>query len=286
MTAAAKLRALLARTGPVRVIGAHDALGARIAAEAGFDGVWASGFELSAALGVPDIGLLGASEQLAAVQAMTLAVDVPVLVDCDTGYGDRHNVEYAVRRFEAAGAAAICIEDKTFPKRNSFLPGEQELVSIPEFQIKLRAATSARRDPDFVIIGRCEALVAGASVDEALQRARAYAAAGADAVLVHSKDPTADSVLAVARAWDSPVPLVAVPTPYASTTAGTLAAAGIKLVIYANHGLRAAIRAMQTTFAEILAADATAPVESKIASIREVFALQQVPVRLTDDPAH
>lgn len=281
---AAKLRALLPRLGPVRVMGAHDALGARIAVQAGFDAVWASGLELSASLGVPDIGLIGACEQLAAVQAMTLAVDVPVLVDCDTGYGDEHNVAYAVRRFEAAGAAAICIEDKTFPKRNSFLPGEHELVPIAEFQAKLRAAKAAQQGPDFMIIGRVEALVAGAGIDEALQRARAYAAAGADAILIHSKDPTPDSVLAVARAWDSPVPLVAVPTTYATTTASELAAGGYKLVIYANHGLRAAVRAMQTTCAQILAADSSTPVEASIATIREVFALQQVPARLSDVP--
>lgn len=277
---AAKFREALAQPGLRRLIGAHDALGARLAERAGFDAVWASGFELSASQGLPDIGLVTMTEQLAAAQSMARSVAIPVLADCDTGYGDEHNVAHMVRCFEEAGVAAVCLEDKTFPKRNSFLPVEQELVPIPEFVAKLRAAKAAQRDPDFAVVARVEALVAGLGAAETLRRARAYAAAGADAVLVHSKDKSPDTVLGVVQAWRSPVPLVLVPTTYFTVTAAELEALGVRMVIYANHGLRSAVRAMEETYARILATGSTAAVEGTIAPLAEIFALQGVPARL------
>jgi len=277
---AAKFRQALQRPGLRRLVGAHDALGARLAERAGFDAVWASGFELSAAGGLPDIGLVTMTEQLAASQSMARSVALPVLADCDTGYGDEHNVAHMVRCFEAAGVAAVSIEDKTFPKRNSFLPAEQELVPAAEFVAKLRAAKAAQHGRDFAVVARTEALVAGLGPAEALRRGRAYAAAGADAVLIHGKDPSPDEVLEVVRAWRSPVPLILVPTTYFTVTAAELEALGVRMVIYANHGLRSAVRAMEETFARILATGSTAAVEGEIASLAEIFALQGVPARL------
>jgi phosphoenolpyruvate phosphomutase len=271
---ASRLRALFARSGAIRLMGAHDALGARMAERAGFDGVWSSSFELSASHGVPDAGLVTMTEQLAAAQSMSCAVGIPVVADCDTGYGDANNVAYMVRRFETAGIAAVCIEDKEFPKRNSFLPGVQELTGIPEFQEKVRAAKRTQRHPDFVVIARVEALIAGCGTAEAVRRAYAYAEAGADAILVHSKEPTCGELAEVARLWDQRVPLVAVPTTYAGVTVAELEALGIKMVIYANHGLRSSLRAMEETYAEILRTGSTASVESRIWPMEAVFEVQ------------
>ncbi len=168
----------------------------------------------------------------------------------------------------------MCIEDKLFPKINSFAQGSQELLPIADFVAKLRAGQEARQDPDFVIVARVEALIAGCGLAETLLRARAYADAGADAVLVHSKAADVAEIAAVACAWDRPVPLVAVPTTYYQVSAEELAALGIKVVIYANHGLRAALKAMEETYAEILRSGSTATVEGRLWPMKTIFGLQ------------
>lgn len=270
------LRRLLARPDVVRLIGAHDALGAKMAERAGFQGVWASGFEIAASYAVPDASIVTLTEHLAAARAMSQAACLPVVADCDTGYGEALQFSYAVRQFEAAGVAGVCIEDKLFPKINSFAQGSQELLPVGDFVAKLRAGQEARRDPDFVIIARVEALIAGCGLGETLARARAYADAGADAVLVHSKAADVSEIAAVACAWDRPVPLVAVPTTYYRVSAQELGSLGIKVVIYANHGLRAALKAMEETYAEILRSGSTATVESRLWPMKTIFGLQGV----------
>lgn len=271
---ASTLRRLFARAGVIRLIGAHNALGARMAARSGFDGVWSSSFELSASHAVPDAGIITLSEHLEVVRAMCRSVEVPVVVDCDTGYGDSLQFAHAVRQFEAAGVAAVCVEDKRFPKINSFAPGRQELAPIEEFVSKLHAGKQAQRDSDFCIIARVEALIAGEGRAEALRRAHAYADAGVDAILVHSKSPTVDELADVVLHWNRPVPLVAVPTSYYRTTAEQLAALGIKMVIYANQGLRCALRAMEQAYAEILRSGSTAMIEERLWSMDAIFELQ------------
>jgi phosphoenolpyruvate phosphomutase len=273
---AATLRSLFARSGIIRLIGAHNALGAKMAERAGFDGVWSSSFEISASYAVPDASILSQSEHLAVARSMCMAVEVPVIADCDTGYGDSFQFAHAVRQFEAAGVAGVCVEDKQFPKFNSFAPGKQELVSIDAFVDKLRAGKRAQAGPDFVIIARVEALIAGCGPGEALKRARAYADAGVDAVLVHSKAPTVDEIASIARSWDRPVPLVSVPTSYYRTTAEQLAGLGIKMVIYANHGLRRALQAMEHAYAEILRSGSTASIEDQLWPMKAIFELQGV----------
>ena len=271
---AATLRNLLAQPGIIRLIGAHNALGAKMAERASFDGVWSSSFEISASYAVPDASILTQSEHLAVARTMCMAVDVPVIADCDTGYGDGLQFAHAVRRFEEAGVAGVCIEDKTFPKLNSFAPGKQELASVNAFVDKLRAGKRAQRNPDFAIIARVEALIVGRDTDEALARARAYADAGADAVLVHSKSSTIDELAIVARAWDRPTPLVSIPTTYYQTTVEQLAVLGIKMVIYANHGLRCALYAMERAYAEIIRSGSTASIEDQLWPMKAVFELQ------------
>ena len=190
---------------------------------------------------------------------------------------------HLVRRYEAAGLAAICIEDKLFPKVNSFVAGRQELALVSEFVGKIVAAKYTQQTQDFMVIARVEALIAGHGEDEALRRAEAYATAGADAILIHSKASTPDEILSFLSRWDQQLPVVIVPTTYPSLRADEWVEAGAKVIIYANHGLRAAIRAMSETFDEIMRERSTLTVEGRIASLSDVFELQGMPKMKEDE---
>jgi phosphoenolpyruvate phosphomutase len=270
--------ALLRGERIVLVAGAHDALSAKLAEEAGFDAIWASGFGISAVQAVPDANILTLTETLEAVRRMVDAVGIPVIADCDNGYGNAINVMRTAGEFERAGAAGICIEDNEFPKRCSFYAGvRRDLVAAEEHARKIEAATAARRDSAFLVIARTEALIVGLGLDEALRRARAYADAGADAVLVHSKSSNFKELSEFARAWDRPVPLVAVPTTYAGVSAVELEAAGFWMAIFANQALRSAIVAMRETLRELRRTGRAAAVEDRIAPLEDVYALVGVP---------
>ena len=279
MTATARLQELLKQPGPALVLGAHDALSARLAQEAGFDAIWASGFGISATNAMPDANILTMSETLEAVRRMSTAVSIPVIADCDNGFGNAINVIRTVTEYEHAGAAGICIEDNIFPKRCSFYAGVQrELVPIDEHARKIQAATAARQNADFVIIARTEAFIAGWGKQEALHRARAYVEAGADAILIHSKATTFDEELRdFAASWDMPCPLVSVPTTYADITAHDLAAAGFQLVIFANQTLRAAVTGMRSALATLKREGRPAAVDEQIVTLSEIYDLVGVP---------
>lgn len=273
-----KLRALLQRSEPGLVLGAHDALSAKLAEEAGFDAIWASGFGIAAVSALPDANILTMSETLDAVRRMRDAVDIPVIADCDNGFGNAINVMRTVAEYERAGVAGLCIEDNIFPKRCSFYAGvRRELVPVDEHSRKIQAAKAARNDPNFVLIARTEALIAGWGKHEALKRAYAYAEAGADAVLVHSKSSTFDELREFTADWESPCPLVCVPTTYADTTATDLAAAGFKLVIFANQVLRAAVSAMRRALATMKEEGRPAAVDEQITTLPEIYELVGVP---------
>src|SRR5438132_12713721 len=168
----------------VTLMSAHNPLSARLAEEAGFDGIWASGFELSAAYGVPDASLLSMTQHLDMTRAMCEQVTVPIVADLDTGHGNAINVGHVVGAYARAGAAAVVIEDKIFPKDTSLLAGgRQELVRVEEFQGKIAAARAAVGERDLLVIARTEALIADLGIDEAVRRAHAYAEAGADMIL-------------------------------------------------------------------------------------------------------
>ena len=270
---AAALRAKLDVRRPALAMAAHNPLAAKLAAEAGFDAVWASGFELSASYAVPDASILPMGTHLEMVRAIGEAQDAPVVADIDTGFGNAVNVAYAVPRYAAAGAAAVVMEDKTFPKDSSLRPGgRQELVPLGEFQGKVEAANAAG---GVLVVARTEALIAGLGQEEALRRGEAYAEAGADAVLVHSKQKTPDEILSFCHAWPGRVPLVLVPTSYPRLSFADVAALGkVGLVICGNHAIRAAVAAMRRVFRRILAEGGIAGVEAEIAPVAEIFALQ------------
>ncbi|AKQ55382.1 phosphonopyruvate hydrolase [Bordetella hinzii] len=255
---------------------AHNPLSAVLAEQAGFDGIWGSGFELSASHAVPDASILPLSTHLDMMRAMAARVSVPVIADIDTGFGNAVNVAYVLPQFEAAGVSAVVMEDKHFPKDTSLRErARQELVSIETFQGKVAAAVAARRDPDFVVIARVEALIAGLGQAEALRRASAYVEAGADAILIHSKQKTPDEILDFVRAWRGEAPLVLVPTAYPQLREADIAALRkVGVVIYGNHAIRAAVGAMREVFARIRAEGGIAGVDAQLPTVNDIIALQ------------
>jgi phosphonopyruvate hydrolase len=278
MTKSAGLRDRLSNESLTRIIGAHNPLSARLAEEAGFDGVWASGFELSAAFAVPDASIIPMTQHLEMTRAINAAVGIPVVADVDTGYGNAVNVIHTVQHYEAAGAAAMVIEDKQFPKDTSLLDGgRQELLRVEEFTGKIEAAVASRGDPDFLSIARTEALIAGHGQAEAKRRAEAYVAAGADAVLVHSKSKTPDEIVEFVNDWTNPAPIVIVPTAYPQLgEAEIIALEKIKMVIYGNHAIRAAVTAMEKVFAQIRTDGGIGNVDKEIVPVTRIFELQRV----------
>lgn len=268
------LRSLFQGDGVIQIMGAHDGLSAKIANREGFDGIWASGLEISTSYAVPDANILTMTQFLERAIEMNESTNIPVVADVDTGYGNSNNAMHTVRSYEAAGIAAVCVEDKLFPKVNSFIPGRQELAPISEFVGKIMACKSAQRDPDFMVIARVEALIAGHGEQEALRRAHAYIDGGADAILIHSKEKTPDEIVSFAKAWDKRAPLVVVPTTYPSFDISTADELGIKMVIYANQGLRASIKAMRDVFKEIKEANGLSTVDPMLVPLSDVFDLQ------------
>jgi len=275
MKQATKLRELMARPGIIRTVGAHDAMSGKLIEQSGFDAIWASGFGISASLKcIPDGSFLTMTEQLDVTKNIAEAVDIPVIADCDTGFGNALNVKRTVQDYEKAGIAGICIEDNVFPKRCSFYAGvRRELISPEEHAGKIRAAKSAQLSPDFVVIARTEALIAGWGQEEALRRAEAYAEAGADAVLIHSKSPTFDELRRVARQWSGRVPLVVVPTIFQSVAAEELEQHGFKIVIFANQVIRTAIKAMRDTLEVLRRENRAEAVSDRMVALKEVYDL-------------
>jgi phosphoenolpyruvate phosphomutase len=252
----------------------HDGLSAKIAEEAGFAGVWASGLSISASMGVRDNNEASWTQVLEVLEFMSDATSVPILVDADTGYGNFNNVRRLVRKLEQRGIAAMCIEDKLFPKTNSFIGEQQPLADAEEFASKIRAAKDTQSYPDFCVVARVEAFIAGWGIDEALRRAEIYHAAGADAILIHSKRSTAEEVLDFAARWGNRCPIVIVPTMYAGTPTSVFVDAGISMVIWANHLLRASVRAMQETAAMVNIARSVQGIDERLVPVAEIFRLQ------------
>ena len=274
-TRSEKLRAMLESPELEFLMEAHNGLSARIVREVGFKGIWASGLSISAQFGVRDNNEASWTQVVDMLEFMADASDLPILLDGDTGYGNFNNLRRLVRKLEQRGIAGVCIEDKQFPKTNSFLNGErQPLADIEEFAGKIAAGKDTQTDPNFSIVARVEALIAGWGMEEALRRAEAYRRAGADAILIHSKLSKPDEILTFAREWARRSPLVIVPTRYYSTPTEVFRKAGIGTVIWANHLVRSAASAMQSVAKEIHDSETLVNVEDRIASVEEIFRLQ------------
>jgi methylisocitrate lyase len=235
--------------GPIQVPGVFNALVARMAERLGFRAVYLSGGALSAAAGIPDVGLLTLTEFVDEARRIAQSTALPLLSDADTGFGEALNVERTVRLFEAAGGAGIHLEDQQLPKRCGHLSGKQ-LVDPAVMAAKVRAAVAARHDPDFVIIARTDARgVSG--FDDAVRRARLYLEAGADAIFPEALE-SADEFAAFARAV--PAPLLANMTEFGRSPLldfAALAAMGYRMVLYPLTAFRSALRAAQDTLIDL-----------------------------------
>ncbi len=270
-----RLRALLQSPQLEFILEAHNGVSARIVEEAGFSGIWASGLAISAQFGVRDNNEASWTQVVDMLEFMSDVTTIPILLDGDTGYGNFNNMRRLVRKLEQRGIAGVCIEDKIFPKTNSFIGGErQPLADINEFSGKIAAGKDSQSEPDFSVVARVEALIAGWDIGEALRRAEAYRQAGADAILIHSKLSRPDQILQFAAEWANRAPLVIVPTKYYSTPVEVFRKAKISLVIWANHLIRGAVSAMQQVAAQIQRDESIAEVEDRIASVDEIFRLQ------------
>jgi len=274
----AALRAGLSAPAPLVTVGAHDAMSAQLIESYGFDAVWVSGFGVATMThALPDLNLTTMTETLAASMRIDAATELPVVADCDNGFGGLTNVVRTVIDFERAGLAGICIEDNLFPKRNSLYKGDskRELIPAAEQARRIRAGKEAQDGDSFVVIARVEALIAGHGVEAACERADAYAEAGADAILIHSKDKSLKEIEAFLGSWKGmgTVPLVAVPTLFPDFTDKELFDKGFQMVILANHPMRAAVGAMEETLETLRRERKAAAVDPHIASVDHIFEL-------------
>jgi len=261
---------------PTRLIlmEAHNGITAKLVQEAGFEAIWASGLTISASLGLRDCNEASWTQVVDVLEYMADAVDIPILLDGDTGYGNFNSVRRLVTKLEQRGVAGVCLEDKIFPKTNSFIDRGQKLASIEEFTGKIKAAKDTQRYSGFTVVARVEALIAGLGMEEALKRAHAYLDAGADAILIHSKKPNAQEILEFLVRWDFAGPVVVVPTTYPRVNQIGLVEAGASNVIYANHTLRAVIFHVRVMLKYLREGGRLSEVDEKVASVKDIFALQ------------
>ena len=266
------------RTKPIlKVGGAFDAMSAKLIEINGFDAIWAGSFAISATHALPDASIMTMTEFLAVASNMVESCKIPVIADCDTGFGGPSNISHMIKKYENSGIAGVSIEDKIFPKQNSLLEnGRQELISEKEIVAKIIAAREAKQNKEFMIIARTEALIAGMGMNEALKRAHAYEDAGADAILIHSKKNTPDEIFEFSDMWNGNIPLVVVPTSYPSVNLDELVSHKIRMVIYANQSLRVAHAAMSRVLQEINKTKSLTDVKEKMSTMEQIFELQEM----------
>ena len=260
----------------LKVGGAFDAMSAKLVENSGFDAIWAGSFGISATHALPDASILTMTEFLNVASNMEDACDIPIIADCDTGFGGPSNVSHMVKKYEKAGIAAICIEDKTFPKQNSFLENsKQELLPEKEFVAKIIAAKEAKENSNFMIIGRTEALISGLGMKEAVKRANAYEKAGADAILIHSKQDSPEEIFEFSESWGGTLPLVVVPTSFPTVKLDELISHKIKMVIYANQTLRATHAIISKVLEQLKNSASIDDLSIDMTSMQEIFQLQE-----------
>ena len=268
MSARKKLRELLARRNLLVAPGAFDGLSARLVEQAGFETVYLSGGAVARSAALPDLGLMTMSEVIERARQVVAAVKIPVLADADTGYGNALSVVRTVREFERAGVAAIHIEDQVTPKRCGHLDGK-EVIPQEEMKDKIRAALEARSDPDFIVIARTDARAVN-GLDDAIARARAFVALGADAAFVEAAESEAE-LEKIARELKD-VPLIVNMTRGGKTPllpASRLEAMGYRVAIYPSDTQRAAMKAMQETLAVLKRDGSTDAMDDKMVSFKE-----------------
>lgn len=253
---------------------AHNGISAKIVEESGFNGIWASGLTISASYGIRDCNEASWTQILETVGFMSDCTQIPILMDADTGFGDFNNLRRLVKQLEKIQVEGICIEDKKFPKKNSFYDGGlQELETISEFCGKIKAAKDTQLNDDFVVIARTEAFITGLGVEEALIRASKYSQAGADGILIHSKLSNPSQIEEFIKYWDKTTPIIIVPTTYYQTPTKLFEDLGISVVIWANHNLRASVLAMKRIGNKIYNNQSIQDINDEIIDVNEIFRL-------------
>lgn len=276
-----KLKALLNSDTLEFAMECHSGLSAVIAEEAFFKCLWASGLSMSAMTGCRDRNELDTSEVCKIVEWMSDHTNIPILVDGDTGGADFNSARIFAHKLVKAGAAGVCLEDKLYPKHNSFLNNDASDLADPEVHAgKIKAMKDA--EPTLVVVARLEEFISGAGLEEAYRRALIYQDAGADAILVHSKKKDSHEIDEFMELWNKDknqgnprVPIVIVPTKYYTTPTDHFRDIGVSLVIWANHQMRASIKAMQTVCGKLHRTETLTSVEYDIATVSEIFNLQR-----------
>ena len=276
MTKADELRTKIEKNPLLKVGGAFDAMSAKLVETGGFDAIWAGSFAISATHALPDASILTMTEFLNVASNMEEACNIPIIADCDTGFGGPSNVSHMIKKYEKAGIAAVCIEDKTFPKQNSFLEnGKQELLPEKEFVSKIIAGKEAKENPNFMLIARTEALISGMGMKEAIKRANAYEKAGADAILIHSKLDSPEEVFEFSESWGGTLPLVVVPTSFPTVKLDELISHKIKMIIYANQTLRATHAVISKVLEQLKNSASINDISVDMTTMQEIFQLQE-----------
>ena len=276
MTKTEELRTKIEKKPLLKVGGAFDALSAKLVETCGFDAVWAGSFAISATHALPDASILTMTEFLNVASNMEEACNIPIIADCDTGFGGPSNVSHMIKKYEKAGIAAVCIEDKTFPKQNSFLENsKQELLPEKDFVSKIIAGKEAKENPNFMLIARTEALISGMGMKEAIKRANAYEKAGADAILIHSKHDSPEEVFEFSESWGGTLPLVVVPTSFPTVKLDELISHKIKMIIYANQTLRATHAVILKVLEQLKNSASINDLSVDMTTMQEIFQLQE-----------
>lgn len=281
-----KLKKLLGGKRYVRILEAHNGLTGLIVEKTKiemkgeireFDGMWVSSLCDSTAKGKPDIELVDLTSRLSTINDILEVTTKPIILDGDTGGKVEHFV-YTVKTLERLGVSAIIIEDKIGLKKNSLFGTDviQTQDTIENFSNKIRAGREARVTSDFMIIARIESLIAGAGINDAIQRAKAYVEAGADGIMIHSKEKDGSEIVEFCRRFrefDENIPLVVVPTSYNHITEEELAEKGVNIIIYANHLIRSAYPAMVKTAETILENERSKEASEFCMPIKEILHL-------------
>jgi 2,3-dimethylmalate lyase len=277
LTPAARLRALLRDNRCIVAPGVADALAARLVAREGFEAIYMTGFGTSLTrLGMPDVGLLTATEMADNAGRIADASGLPLVADADTGYGNPINVRRTIRDYEKAGVAGVHIEDQAWPKRCGHLAGKR-VIPAPEMVAKIKAACDARHDPDFLIITRTDA-IAVEGLEAALERGERYREAGADMLFIEAPVGRAE-VERVARHFNG-VPLLynmAASGKTPDLPADELGALGFRLAIYPNWMILAAIPAMQHLLRELKSTGGIGHLRDKVATFKEFTDIAGLP---------
>lgn len=283
-----KLKQLLKETGFVRVLEAHNGLSALIAndtvvtlpegSKKSYDALWESSLTDTASKGLPDAEIVGFESRCENIRQILDVTDKPLIVDGDTGR-DSSSFEYMVKTLEILGVSAVIIEDKKFPKRNSLEDGTNQHLEEPdEFARKITRGKKICKTDSFMIIARLESLIAGAGIDDAIQRAECYLNAGADGIMIHSKSKTPAEIIQFCKRYKELAsrlgiqkPLVCVPTTYNTITDVNLKNHGVNVIIHANHLLRSAYKAMSEVASQILINDRSLEVDDSCATTKTIF---------------